>query len=271
MKTLINYTAATTIMLLTLHLYACQVSQSSQSARREQQVGGQAPNRNLSAQANAHQAQESDGQALKLYPIDEGSQDTSFEVFRKKLLEATRKHDGNFVLSILEPKIINSSDGVRGIEEFKETWKIDQPDSRLWETLTDTLSLGGTFSPGTGHKEFCAPYVTTRWQEIVSELPKNADPLDYQVIIEKDVALRSAPNSIASTVENLSYDVVKVDPDGSVLEGSHADGITWAKISTITGKEGYVLDKYIRSPSDYQACFSKIDGKWLMTILAARE
>jgi hypothetical protein len=67
-------------------------------------------------------------------------------------------------------------------------------------------------------------------------------------------------------VTTLSYDVVKVHTESSEVNGSG-----WLKITTPDGNEGYVLDQYIRSPSDYQACFEKVGQKWMMTELAARE
>jgi hypothetical protein len=203
---------------------------------------------------------------IKLYPIDEGQRDTSFVDFRNRLLKAAREHDAAFILSVLHPRIINSSDGEGGVREFKHQWKLDRLDSRLWETLTTVVSMGGSFRINDGHKEFCAPYVTSQWPSVVSQLPKSADPLDYAVITGKDVAVRTAPNPTASLVTTLSYDVVKVH-----AEGSPANASFWMKITTLNGEEGYVLDKNVRSAGDYQACFEKVGEQWMMTELASRE
>src|SRR5215203_3485385 len=170
-------------------------------------------------------------QAAKLYPLDEGPQDSSFAGFRNKLLKAAKDHDVAFLLSILHPQIINNSDGERGVKEFKDQWKLDQPDSRIWETLATVVSMGGSFRVNDGQNEFCAPYVTSQWPNVVSQLPKSADPLDYEVIIEKDVALRSDPNPNAPVVTSLSYDVVKVHSGGTVPLRSQTDDSTWLKIT----------------------------------------
>jgi len=222
------------------------------------------------SQMNEQQQGESHFPSIKLYPLDEGQQDRSFSEFRSKLLRSVREYDTTFILSILDRGIINSSDGERGLKAFRTQWHIDQPESRLWETLTKILLMGGSFRIHDGNKEFCAPYITSQWRNVVSQLPRNADPLNYQVITDKDVSMRSGPNPTAPAVTSLSYDVVRVHSD-SVFQQNQTDGTTWLKIMTFDGKQGYVLDKYVRSPTDYQACFKKVGDHWFMTELAARE
>lgn len=247
-------------------LSACEsstTSSSDQALETSQQETQSAVDGNRMS-ANAQQQPEIPLQTIKLYPIDEGLRDRSFAEFRNKLLKAARGHDAAFILSILDRKIINGSDSKGGVKEFKDQWNLDQPESRLWETLTTLLSMGGSFRANEGNREFCAPYVTSEWPSIVSQLPKGADPLDYQVIIEKDVGIDSAPNTTSQVVASLSYDVVNI-------QTGQIQGSTWLKIRTLDGKEGYVADKYFRGATDYQACFKRIGEKWLMTELAARE
>jgi hypothetical protein len=200
----------------------------------------------------------------KLYPIDEGPRDPSFAEFRDQLVKSVQEHDAAFILSILDEEIVNTSDGKGGVHEFKDQWKLDQPGSKLWETLGTTLSMGGRFRVTEGNRKFCAPYVTTEWPTVVSQLPKGSDPLDYRVIIDKDVTMYSAPNVMSQIIAQLSYDVVNVPP-------SQVAGSAWLKIKTLDGKEGYVADKYIRGATDHQACFEKRGRKWLMTEFSAKE
>lgn len=235
----------------------CHSYQYAKPARQAQQTESVSN----AVDVNQGELQESGGPAIKLYPIDEGPNDASFDEFRNRLLRAAREHDAAFILSILDPRIINSSDGEGGVREFKDQWKLDQPEGRLWETLTTILSMGGSFRMNSGRREFCAPYVTSQWPSVVNQLPKGADPLDYQVITGKNVAFRSEPNLTAPVLKSLSYDIVKVQSASSA----------WLKITTLSGEQGYVLNKYIRSPTDYQACFRKISERWVMTELAARE
>jgi len=250
------------IVTLLLQL-ACQPYQSQHQLER---TG--TPSSSLPAAPNSSD-QEVKVKPIKLYPVDEAPDDPSFAQFRGRLLEAVSKHDSNFVLGILDPEIINSSDGERGENGFRHLWKLDEPESRLWQTLTTLLSMGGSFRENGGNREFCAPYVTSKWSTVVSQLPKGADPLDYQVIIDKNVPVRSEPVPTAPVVATLTYDVVKLSANGSVTHSEN--GNSWLKISTPAGKQGFVPDDYVRSPTDYQACFKKTGSRWLMIELAARE
>ena len=47
-----------------------------------------------------------------------------------------------FLRSILDTKIKNNVRGNGGVEEFREEWKLDQPESRVWKVLEDVLVLG---------------------------------------------------------------------------------------------------------------------------------
>ena len=222
-------------------LCACESGQTSSSDQASQTSQPEPKS------ASNGQQQEPQLQTIKLLPKDEGPRDPSFLEFRNQLLKAASEHDATFILSILDQAILNNSDGKGGVKEFREQWKLDQPDSKLWETLTTTLSMGGTFRANTRNREFCAPYVTTEWPSIVGQLPQAADPLDYQVITERDVAIHPAPNTNSEIVARLSYDVVNV-------QGGQIQDSTWLKIRTLDGKEGYVADKHIRGATDYQAC-----------------
>ena len=268
----LNLIMVNVVLLFLLSACASRTSSSATptvpASHPEQEQSAATPDGNRMTSMN--EQQEVRSQPIKLYPVDEGQQDGSFVEFRSKLLSSAREHDTTSILSILDPGIINSSDGERGVKAFKDQWRIDQPESKLWETLTTILLMGGSFRINEGNKEFCAPYISSQWRSVVSQLPKSVDPLDYQVITERNVAIRSEPNLTAPVVTNLSYDVVKVS-EGSVFRTGQIDGATWLKVMTSDGKQGYVLDKYVRGASDYQACFRKVGTKWLMTELAARE
>jgi len=241
------------VIALLLQL-GCQTSQSANSeTRKEPRLGNET--KGVAAES------------VKLLPVDEGSQDSSFVAFRNRLLTAVKTHDVAFVLSSLDQNIVNGSDAEHGLREFKNQWQLDLGEERLWETLATILGMGGSFRVSEGHKEFCAPYVTSKWPTVVSQLPQGADPLDYQVIIDRDVALKAEPNSNAPTAATLTYDVVRVVP----APPKSGNSSSWMKIATLAGQEGFVSDKYIRSATDYHACFKRVGRKWLMTELAALE
>ncbi|MBI4524972.1 MAG: SH3 domain-containing protein [Deltaproteobacteria bacterium] len=200
-------------------------------------------------------------QTSKLYPVDEGPKDRSFKLFRERLLEAARKRNEEFILSILHPDIESSFGGHKGIQDFKDIWQIDQANTKLWQTLITVLSMGGSFRNIEGKRHFCAPYVSSRW-------PDEFDAYYYWAIIGKNVRARERPSVAAAVVAILSYDIVKVDPD-QFAGNRQMMSNDWIKILTANGKEAYVSSKYIRNPIGYRACFKKVKGRWLMTALLA--
>src|SRR5687768_12172923 len=79
-------------------------------------------------------------QTRKLYPVDEGRKDPSFQAFRQRLVAALRRGDRRFVLSIVDPKIVPSfGDETGGIRAFKKLWNLDERDSKGWNRLRDRL------------------------------------------------------------------------------------------------------------------------------------
>lgn len=198
--------------------------------------------------------------ADKLYPVDEAPKDPSFHAFRKKLMKAVKNRDTTFILSILDENIINSFGGNDGIEGFKEQWKPDSPDSTLWETLYTVLSMGGSFAVFENQKTFCAPYVFSTWDRV-----GNFDAFEYYAVTGKNVKLRKEPGITSHVLLLLSYDIVKQTNDKSAKK----DGHTWLQVETLSGKKGYVSDKFVRSPIDYRACFKKVKNNWRMTNFVA--
>jgi hypothetical protein len=196
-------------------------------------------------------------QVAKLYPVDEGPKDPSFKAFRDKLIEAAKNRDTKFVLSILDPDILNSFGGDGGVGQFKEKWKPDNPNSELWGVLLGVLSIGGSFDPKT--KDFCAPYVFSNFPEL--------DGFEHSAIIGEQVRVREQPGLTSPIIASLSYDIVAL-PDRPV-KPIKMDGTSWIAIKLSNGKTGFVSEQFIRSPIDYRACFSKKNGKWRMNTLVA--
>ena len=200
----------------------------------------------------------------KLYPVDEATKDPSLKVFRDKLLKAVNKRDKEFLLSVLDLKIINSFAGSGGVEEFNQIWKIDQADSKLWFELELILHGGGAFLDKP--ERFCAPYIYARsWAfggqyDEPGYVPKVA-------ITGEDVEVRARPDSEAPIVDTLSYDIV--EDRGWIPRGGRTRNKAWVRIVTPNGREGFVQARFVRNPLDYRACFEKKAQGWVMTILVA--
>ncbi len=194
-------------------------------------------------------------------PVDEAKKDASFFAFRTKLIEAAKKGDAKFVLSILDRDIKNSFGGDGGIEEFKERWKINGSDSEFWNEFLPVITGGGKFIKEGNTKLFFAPYVFTSF-------PEDLDAFNNGVIFGNKVKLRSKPDMNSSVVAaSLSYNIVEILE--SIKPGVNAQKATWYEIKTLGGKRGFVKAEFFRSPVDYRAGFEKKGGKWKMTAFIA--
>ena len=195
--------------------------------------------------------------APKLYPVDEGPQDPGFQAFRRRLLEALRRHDKDFVMGLLDPAVKVSFGPDDGPQGFAEHWGLDRPaSSRLWTELTTILSLGGRLQRDGDRTEFCAPYISTHF-------PDGWDPLEYAAIVASNVIVRSRPAPSAPAIARLSFDIVRTEAPASETQA-------WMKIVTPDGHPGYVARRYVRSPIDYRACFLKQEsGRWVLRLLVA--
>jgi hypothetical protein len=201
--------------------------------------------------------------AEKLPPVDEGATDPSFKTFREQLLAAAKRRDKEFIFSISAPNIKYTFGRGDGLTDFKKYSGFSKPNDPVWGELIDVLTLGGTFKrTEDGKRYFCTPYVFCRDSRDIGKLNgQNISPFDYVAILKPNTPIRQNPKTDAPVVEALSYDIVKYDR-------SYRNP-TWAKITTPTGKSGYVLERDVRSPIDYRAFFAKVNGKWTMTLFIA--
>jgi len=187
--------------------------------------------------------------AEKFYPKDESNKDASFLKFQGQLEKAIEKKDHVFILSIVDPNIKISFGDNGGIEGFKKEWQPEQPNSKLWKVLKKITALGYAKERGT----FTAPYHFDRF-------PDKYNPFQFAAITGKSVNLRVQPSLKSQVVEVLSFDIVEVT-DGRAIK---AEGVTWLKIKSPNGEEGFVSDKFIQSPIGYRAGFEKMQDKWRM-------
>jgi hypothetical protein len=200
----------------------------------------------------------------KVLPVDEGKSDASFSAFREQTLQAARRRDAKYILSIVDAKIHNTFGDSNGIQEFKKMWKLDRPNSEFWDEFLAVLSNGGNFvkEADMKYKMFQAPYTFTVF-------PDDLDAFEYHAIFGSNVNLRSRPEASAPIVASLSYNVVKVDFPNSVENKTRPNDYQWLKVETLGGQKGFVQAKYVRSPIDYRAIFEKKNGKWKMTAFIA--
>lgn len=216
------------------------------------------------------------GQA-KLYPKNEVYKDSSLTEFVCRLQYAIFKKDKSYLLSVVDKDIKNSFGGDDGIEEFKQMWDLDNPNSGIWLLLSKLISLGGNFHAheegSISHDQFEFPYV------FGLDLPNES--LDYFTIMAitgTQVNVREKPDLRSKVLGQLSYDLVTVDYEKSAppFNEKKVEHLTyigdkeWYFITTLDKKlSGYVYWDYAWSPLDYRMILLKKNGKWKITCLIA--
>ncbi|HEV7242261.1 MAG TPA: SH3 domain-containing protein [Thermoanaerobaculia bacterium] len=182
----------------------------------------------------------------KLAFVDEAAKDPSFAEYRAKLLTAVRARDAKAVVALSDPHIRTSFGGDDDVTELEKVLTED-----LWRELEETLELGGTFREGM----FWAPYVYSAW-------PDTHDSFETLAVIADDVPLRASADRNAPAIATLSHDLV-------TRASQPGEGGSWQKVTLADGRNGFVEAKYLRSPVDYRAGFSKGADGWRMTAFVA--
>jgi hypothetical protein len=203
-------------------------------------------------------------QNIVALPTDEASNDPSFLEYRTKLIAAVVARDTEAVIKHTDPDISLSYGGDAGhaafrdflnvpIEKLADDYKSKANELReeYWNELETVLKMGGRFQ----NDSFAAPYT---WS---APYPKDSDPYEVYFIPGENVMLRADTNSTGRLISRLSYNVVTVPRWNPETD--------YQAIKLPNGQEGYMSSKYLRSLIDYRAFFSKLEGKWLMTVFIA--
>jgi len=190
-----------------------------------------------------------------LVPVDEAVSRPDFFTFRARLATAVAERSPAAILDAVHPQIKNSFGGDGGIEEFKQMWRLEQPDSTFWKEFGTVLALGGSFD---GAGAFTAPYTFSRW-------PDDIDAFDYVAVVGSDVRIRTLPRADAPVLRQVSHFILQLDNEPSSQSGPGED---WTAVK-IDGKKGYVATRFVRSPTDYRATFRYTDGRWWLVFFVA--
>lgn len=194
-----------------------------------------------------------EAQEARVLPVDEAAKDAGFFAFRARLQRAVAERNTTALLAVVHPDIKLSFGDDYGIESFREGW-LAGPEPGIWGELGTVLALGGRFQDDS---TFAAPYTFT-------ESPGEMDPYEALIVISDSVPVHAAPSDDSDVVANLSFDVVRHewDSDDPVPEG-------WVAVGLQDGTLGYLRSRFVRSPIDHRAIFSRQKGRWWMTIFIA--
>jgi hypothetical protein len=114
---------------------------------------------------------------------------------------------------MLDPNIIVAHDNAeRGIEAFKQVWKLDQPEtSPLWKILSKQLNLGGVTENEGDRYYFCLPY--TQSNKAYAQFSYDFDWYHTAVCLVKESLVYTKPDEKSEKIGSLSFDIVEMDPD----------------------------------------------------------
>lgn len=201
----------------------------------------------------------------KLLPVDEGKLRPDFDRFRTEVIAAMDRKDVNFLKQIIDDNVQVSYGADNGKQAFIEKFGLNEnPDqSVVWQELKKVMLMGGRFSRS-DKNAFMAPYVGAHW-------PEGIDPLEFLAITHHQVMMREAPSLEAKVISSLEYDIVARVLSNEDLTYLEMDGERWPwiKVKTADGISGYVLGKYIHSPTDYRAFFKQKGVRWYLVSLVA--
>ena len=183
----------------------------------------------------------------RLLPVDEAAKDPAFFVFRSQLQNAVARHDAKTVLSMMNPEIQMGFGSEQGMKDFIAKWKPNEPNSKLWDTLSTILSLGGRFNPD---GSFTAPYVSTQWS------PKYGAQ-NHAAVVGQNIPVRAAPQATAEQLAVLNFHLVEL-----VNAQQAKVPQEWQAIRMKNGKTGYVQSRHVRSPMDYRLSMAYFQGRW---------
>lgn len=190
--------------------------------------------------------------ATALMPVDEAPLLPDFFSFRAQLLAAIARRDAAALLAVVDPDIKNGFGGDDGKAAFEREWRPSAPDSRVWEVLATVLALGGSRA---GDDGFIAPYIHSSW-------PSGVDGFEHVAVIGERVRVRRAPSPGAEEIAQVSFEVLARGKDDKAPED-------WTSVTLSDGRSGYISSRFVRSPIDYRAFFSKKEGRWWMVMLLA--
>ena len=189
----------------------------------------------------------------RLLPVDEAARQPDFFTFRAQLLTAVARHDAAALMAVVHPNIKCDFGGGQGNAFFEEFWKPGAPGSEVWAELAAVLALGGTLDTP---DSFVAPYVHSRW-------PQGVDAFEHVAVVGDRVRIRTAPRQDAEPTSVSSFEILPLArPSVDTPEG-------WTAVRLEGEKIGFIASRFVRSPIDYRAHFSRTDGRWQMLTFIA--
>jgi tetratricopeptide (TPR) repeat protein len=213
-------------------------------------------------------------------PFDDAKIVPKFADFRDKLLKAVKQRDSKFLLNSYLP-VARYESVDAAINDFKEMWRPERKDSRVWAALEHALSLGGSWANRGGLTDdlpkgryFIAPYFPFRFPY------KGSEYAVYGVAKNLRSSVYKAPNLQSEIVERLNFDCIRIltySDLGSLISSytkqkslfqiagrfsnlESAD--SWYRVVTASGSVGYMAGFDLSESVSTSLAFSQVNGHW---------
>jgi len=198
-----------------------------------------------------------DSGAPRLKPLDQA--DTSFRAFRLRTLRALNQRDTAYLYGMLTRDIKNSFGGDDGVAGFKRVWKLDEPNSPVWDALSRVLRLGGK---QINNDQFIAPYVHAFW-------PDSIDSFEYVAVTSQSARVYEKPGFESAILGTTSHAIVRLIDWRSVDEAGAGALNAWANVMMPNGTQGWLKADDVYSPVGWRAYFIMRSGRWRMQTFVA--
>jgi hypothetical protein len=202
---------------------------------------------------------------VRLLPVDEADQDSTFFDFRARLIEAVVHRDADYLLNQFSSDGLDGFGGQISRDEFARVWKPHRIDSEIWPVLGHVLAHGGAFEEDPTTRYFLAPYYSASWPGV------ELNSFEYAAIVGDRVPVRGEPKEESEQVASLSYDVVKLPGIPPEIECSRRDWREekWQEIVLPEGGRGFVACRHIGMAIGYRIAFEKEGGEWVISFIDA--
>ena len=179
--------------------------------------------------------------------------ESSFEEFKKRLLDAVSKRDKQFIVNILSANVLTAIGGEKGKEAFLKDWQELSPESPFWQRFSRVLQHGAQYDEGTN--EFHAPNI--EFADSHSELPQG-------IIWNRDAVLYLKSEDISNASKAIPAPYLQ---QVTMLEPNNPEPLrrAFAKIKTKSGRSFFVSASDLYSAYDEFAVFKKEDNRWQLT------
>jgi hypothetical protein len=179
--------------------------------------------------------------------------ESSFEEFKRTLLDAVSKRDKQFIVNILSVNVLTALGGEKGKEAFLKDWQALSPESSFWQRFSRVLQHGAQYDEGTN--EFHAPNI--EFADSHSELPQ-------AIIWNRNAGFYLKREDITNASKAIPAPYLQ---QVTLLEPNSPEPLrkAFAKIKTKSGQTFFVNASDIYSAYDEFAVFKKEDGRWQLT------